>query len=135
MKNGFTLVELLVVLVILGLLAGLVGPQVMKHVGSSKTRAAKLQVEELAAALEIYRLDVGAYPTQAQGLQALVTRPAEARRWNGPYLKGDSAPLDPWGRPYVYRVPGSNGRDYDLYSLGADGAEGGEGENADVGRT
>lgn len=131
MKNGFTLVELLVVLVILGLLAGLVGPQVMKHVGSSKTRAAKLQVEELAAALEIYRLDVGAYPTAAQGLDALIVAPAGAGTWNGPYLRKSVVPRDPWGRAFRYRQPGQHG-EFDLYTLGADDAEGGEGENADV---
>lgn len=133
--EGFTLLELLVALAILALIVGIATPRVIGYLSTAKSEAARIQIESLSQALDLYRLDVGAYPTQAQGLQALVTRPAEARRWNGPYLKGDSAPLDPWGRPYVYRVPGSNGRDYDLYSLGADGAEGGEGENADVGRS
>jgi general secretion pathway protein G len=131
MKSGFTLVELLVVLVILGLLAGLVGPQVMKHVGTSKTRAARLQVEELAAALEIYRLDVGTYPSAAQGLDALVAPPAGGAAWNGPYLRKTVVPRDPWGRAFRYRQPGRHG-EFDLYTLGADDAEGGEGENADV---
>jgi general secretion pathway protein G len=131
MKSGFTLVELLVVLVILGLLAGLVGPQVMKHVGTSKTRAARLQVEELAAALEIYRLDVGTYPSAAQGLDALVAPPAGSAAWNGPYLRKTVVPRDPWGRAFRYRQPGRHG-EFDLYTLGADDAEGGEGENADV---
>ena len=131
MRRGFTLVELLVVLVLLGLLAGLVGPQVMKHVGASKTRAAILQVEELAAALDTYRLDMDAYPGQAEGLASLVQRPPAATRWNGPYLRKAIVPSDPWGRPYRYRYPGQHGA-FDLWTLGADDAEGGEGEAADV---
>jgi general secretion pathway protein G len=131
MRRGFTLVELLVVLVLLGLLAGLVGPQVMKHVGASKTKAAFLQIEELAAALDTYRLDMDAYPGEAEGLVALVQRPPAATRWNGPYLRKAVVPSDPWGRPYRYRHPGQHGA-FDLWTLGADDAEGGAGEAADV---
>ena len=130
-RKGFTLVELLVVLVILGLLAGLVGPQVMKHVGASKSRVARLQVEELSAALEIYRLDVGAYPNATQGQGSLVAPPAGVAGWNGPYLRKASLPRDPWGREYRYRHPGRHGA-FDLFTLGADDAEGGDGESADV---
>ena len=131
---GFTLLELLVVLAILALIAGVAAPRVIGYLSTAKSETARIQIESLAQALDLYRLDVGAYPTQAQGLAALVTRPADARRWNGPYLNGGKVPDDPWGRPYVYRSPGADGRDYELYSLGADGVEGGEGENADVGR-
>lgn len=129
--GGFTLLELLVVLVILSLLAGLVGPQVMKHVGASKTKTAQVQIEELATALDVYRLETGAYPTTAQGLALLVEKPAGLDAWNGPYLRKPVLPRDPWGREYRYRSPGEHGQ-YDLYSLGADNAEGGDGENADV---
>ena len=129
--RGFTLLELLVVLVILGLLAGLVGPQVMKHVGSSKTKTAQLQIEELVTALDVYRLEVGGYPTSNEGLQVLVQKPASAEKWNGPYLRKSVVPKDPWGQEYHYRFPGQNAS-YDLYSLGADNREGGDGENTDV---
>ncbi len=130
-QHGFTLIELLVVLVILGLLAGLIGPQVMKHVGSSKTKAAKLQIEELVSALDIYRLEVGSYPTTAQGLEALIEQPDGVESWAGPYLRKKVIPKDPWGRDYHYRYPGEYG-DLDIYSLGADNSDGGEGESADV---
>lgn len=129
--KGFTLIELLVVLVILGLLAGLVGPQVMKYLGSSKNKTAKLQIENLSAALDMYHLDVGHYPTSSNGLQALIQKPSGVSGWTGPYLKKSRVPKDPWGNAYHYRVPGEHGP-YDLYSLGADNAQGGEGENADV---
>jgi general secretion pathway protein G len=130
-RNGFTLIELLVVLVILGLLAGLVGPQVMKHLGSSKTKTAKLQIEEFSAALDMFRLEHNRYPITEEGLAALVEQPLGVENWNGPYLRKRVVPKDPWGRPYHYRSPGESG-DYDVYSLGADGNEGGERENADV---
>jgi general secretion pathway protein G len=100
---GFTLIELLVVLVILGLLAGLVGPRVMKHLGESKTKTARLQIEQLAAALDTYRLEVGVYPSSSQGLDALVERPSGVESWNGPYLRKRNLPKDPWGRDYLYR--------------------------------
>ena len=130
-ESGFTLIELLVVLVILGLLAGLVGPQVMKYLGGANTSTAKLQIEQFGSALDAFRLEVGRYPTSAEGLSALIAQPSGLSRWNGPYLKKSVIPKDPWGRDYLYRSPGQNGA-YDLYSLGADNAEGGEGENQDV---
>ena len=129
--RGFTLIELLVVLVILGLLAGLIGPQVMKHVGSSKAKTAKLQIEELVSALDIYRLEVGSYPTTAQGLKALIEKPEGVESWAGPYLRKRVIPKDPWGREYQYQYPGEHG-EVEIYSLGADNSEGGEGESADV---
>ena len=129
--RGFTLIELLVVLVILGLLAGLVGPQVMKYLGGANTKTAKLQIEDFSTALDAFRLDMGRYPNSNEGLQALVTQPPGANRWNGPYLRKNLIPKDPWGNDYQYRVPGQHGA-FDLYSLGADNAEGGDGENQDV---
>jgi general secretion pathway protein G len=128
---GFTLVELLVVLAILGLLAGLVGPQVMKFLGSSKTKTAGLQIADLSATLDLYRLEVGRYPSDDEGLKALVENPGDVPNWNGPYLKKSDVPKDPWGNDYLYRFPGEHGT-FDIWSLGADGREGGEGENADV---
>lgn len=128
---GFTLIELLVVLVILGLLAGLVGPQVMKYLGSAKSDSAKVQVEELSNALDLYRLSVGRYPSSEEGLNALVQESAGVENWNGPYLSKKSVPKDPWGREYQYRSPGENGT-FDIYSLGADNLEGGDGEDRDV---
>lgn len=129
--RGFSLIELLVVLAILGLLAGLVGPQVLKFLGSSKTKTAKLQIEDLGAALDLYRLEVGRYPSASEGLVALVGQPSGAANWNGPYLKKKDIPKDPWGNEYQYRFPGEQGA-YDLYSFGADNAEGGDGESRDI---
>lgn len=129
-QSGFTLVELLVVLVILGLIMAFAVPQVIKYVGGAKSDSAKIQVQRLGSVLDLYRLEVGHYPTQEEGLRALVEKPAGAENWNGPYLKKDDALTDPWGRPYVYEIPGQHG-EYDLYSLGADGQEGGEGEDRD----
>lgn len=129
--RGFTLIELLVVLIILGLLVGIVLPNVIGQVGSSKTKTARIQIEELGAALDIFRLETGRYPTTAEGLRALVERPGDLQSWNGPYLKKRIVPADPWERPYHYRSPGRHG-EYDLYTLGRDGSEGGEGEDADV---
>ncbi len=131
-NQGFTLVELLVVLAILALLAGLVGPQVMKFLGSSKTKTAKLQIEEFSGALDLYRLEVGRYPSTNEGLDALVQKPSDAPNWNGPYLKKTQVPKDPWGFEYRYRSPGEHGA-FDISSLGSDNAEGGDGENQDVG--
>lgn len=130
-SRGFTLVELLVVLAILGLLAGLVGPQVMKFLGSSKTKTAALQIEDLSATLDLYRLEVGRYPSTSEGLEALVSDPGNAPNWNGPYLRKTQVPDDPWGNDYQYRSPGQHGP-YDIWSLGADGQEGGDGENQDI---
>ena len=131
MPQGFTLLELLVVMVILGLLATLVGPQVMKHVGTSKSKTAFLQIEELGTALEMYRLEVGSYPTTEQGLVALIQKPASVEQWHGPYLRKPVLPKDPWGRDYRYRHPGQHGN-FDISSLGADNADGGDGESADI---
>lgn len=128
---GFTLIELLVVLVILGLLAAFAAPQVLKYLGSAKTDAAEAQIKNISAILDLYRLEVGSYPSEADGLEALVTAPADAKRWNGPYVKKRDSLVDPWGELYSYRMPGDYG-DFDLYSLGADRTEGGEGEDQDV---
>ena len=129
--RGFTLIELLVVLVILGLLAGLVGPQVMKYLGDSKTKTAKLQIEDMSAALDLYRLEVGRYPNNQEGLEALVSAPSGATNWNGPYLRKKVLPKDPWGYDYQYKYPGENS-EFDLFSLGADNSQGGDGEASDV---
>jgi general secretion pathway protein G len=120
--SGFTLLELLVVLAILGLLIGLVAPAVMRQFGAAKEKIAQQAVERLATVLDMYKLDVGNYPTTAQGLQALITQPQGVAHWNGPYLKGDKLPEDPWGHPFVYRNPSErHGHDFDLYSLGSAG--------------
>lgn len=129
--RGFTLIELLVVLVILGLLAALAGPRVMKYLGGAKSDTAKLQIEEFSSSLDLYRLEVGRYPTGEEGLQALVQAPAGVSGWNGPYLKKKDVPNDPWGNPYHYAVPGQHGP-FDLFSYGADNQEGGDGENKDL---
>lgn len=128
--RGFTLLELLVVLVVLGLLAGIVAPKYFAQLGRSETKVAKAQLEGLGKALDLYRLEVGHYPSTEQGLQALVVAPPEESRWTGPYLQ-KKLPQDPWGRSYVYRYPGEHS-EYDLFSLGKDGQAGGEGENAEV---
>ena len=130
-SRGFTLVELLVVLVILGLLAGLVGPRVLTYLGGAKSDTAQLQIEEFGAGLDLYHLEVGRYPNSEEGLAALTTAPAGIDNWGGPYLKKKNIPTDPWGNVYHYRSPGENG-DYDLYSLGRDDVDGGEGEDADI---
>jgi len=130
-QRGFSLIELLVVIIILGLIAGLVGPRLFGRVGQSKQAAARAQIELFGAALDQYRLDVGSYPPSTVGLQALVQNPNVAN-WNGPYLKKPVVPLDPWGRAYTYKCcPGDHG-DYDIWSLGADATPGGDGENRDV---
>ena len=128
--KGFTLIELIVVLVILGLLAGVVGPRRWNRVGQSKAQVAKLQIAQLGNALALFRFDVGHYPTSGQGLHVLVEDQG-IQNWSGPYLEKNNVPKDTWGRDYQYRAPGDNG-DYDLWSFGADGMEGGDGDDADV---
>jgi len=130
-ESGFTLLELLVVLAILALLAAFVGPAVLNQLSGAKSDAAKIQIRNIEASLDLYRLDVGRYPTMEEGLQALVSPVPGLDKWRGPYLKKKEGLQDPWGVPYHYRIPGQNGP-YDIYSLGADNAEGGDGENRDV---
>jgi general secretion pathway protein G len=129
---GFTLLEMLVVLAIMAMLAAIVAPQVLRYLGSSRTQTAKVQIQNITAALELYRLDVGRYPSTEEGLASLVTAPSSATGWNGPYLQRSSALKDPWDQAYLYRVPGQHG-EVDVYSLGSDKAEGGTGEAKDVG--
>ena len=131
-SRGFTLIELLVVLAILGLLAGLVGPRVLGQLGGAKSKTAGVQIKDLEQAAELYKLDVGRFPSGEEGLEALVAKPSTAQGWNGPYLKKGGVPKDPWGNQYVYEFPGKHG-ELDIYTLGADRAPGGDGENADVG--
>lgn len=128
--TGFTLLELLVVIVIIGLLAAYVGPKYFAQLGKSEVTITKAQIEAFDKALDTYRLDVGRYPTTEEGLAALLVKPATATNWNGPYLKKE-VPLDPWGHAYLYRAPGSKG-DFDLISYGKDGQPGGTDENADI---
>lgn len=127
-QRGFTLLELLVVLAILGLIATFAAPQVLKWLSGAKSDSARIQVEALGTGIDLYRLEVGSYPPT---LEALVSKPGGEDKWNGPYLKKTVLPKDPWGRDYIYRYPGQHGP-YDLISLGADGAEGGEGEDRDI---
>jgi general secretion pathway protein G len=132
-QAGFTLLEILVVLAVLGLLVGLVAPAALRQLGSAKHKIAQQSIERLAGVLDMYKLDVGAYPNTEQGLQGLITQPTGVARWNGPYLKGDKLPEDPWGRPYLYRSPSQRpGHEYDLYTLGPTGQPGGSGENATI---
>jgi general secretion pathway protein G len=133
-RPGFTLIEVMVVIVVIAVLATLVAPNVFRHVGSAKDATARSQIEMFGAALDAYRLDVGHYPTTAEGLDALWTQPADltTNQWRGPYIK-KAVPLDPWQHAYVYRSPGTESRTgYDLLSLGADGKPGGEGDDADL---
>jgi general secretion pathway protein G len=130
-QAGFTLLELLVVMVIIGLLAGYVGPKYFAQIGKSETKTAKAQIEALSRALDTYRLDVGHYPSTEQGLAALNRQPDSEAKWQGPYL-AKGVPADPWGRPYQYRYPGEHG-DYDVWSLGSDGVAGGQDADSDVG--
>jgi general secretion pathway protein G len=129
-RSGFTLMELLIVLVIIGLLAALVGPTLYQRIGPARESTARAQIENFATALDSFFVDLGRYPSTQDGLKALRAKPENADKWNGPYLKKE-IPNDPWGNPYVYRAPGRNGG-YEIVSYGADGREGGEGENADI---
>ena len=121
-ERGFTLIELLVVLAILGMLAAIAVPQVLKYLGRAKDDVVKVQVQSLGTSLDLFLLDVGRYPTTQEGLQALVAQPAGLGQWHGPYVTKANSLIDPWGHPYVYRQPGQQGGDYDLYSLGAEGS-------------
>ena len=130
-EQGFTLVEILVVITIIGLIMALVGPRVLTYLGEAKAKAAKIQIESFSSTLDLFYLDTGRYPSTAEGLAALVQRPGGVQSWNGPYLKGEVVPNDPWGHTYVYRMPGEHGA-YDIVSYGSDGQEGGTGTAADV---
>jgi len=130
-ERGFTLVEMLVVITIIGLIMGLIGPRVLAYLGESKVKAAKIQMQSFGSALDLFYLDVGRYPSTSEGLGALARRPSGIASWNGPYLKGGAVPNDPWNSAYVYRAPGEHGP-YDIMSYGADGQEGGSGTAADI---
>ncbi|WP_116367412.1 type II secretion system major pseudopilin GspG [Parahaliea mediterranea] len=131
-QRGFTLMELLVVLAILGLLMSLVGPRVLNQLGGAKSKTAGIQIKDLEQSLEMYKLDVGRFPSNAEGLNALVRKPAGAAGWNGPYLKSKEVPLDPWNREYNYKYPGEHA-EMDIFTYGQNGVPGGEGEDSDVG--
>lgn len=130
-EDGFTLIEMLVVITIIGLIMALVGPRVLGYLADSKVKAAKIQIASFKSALDLYYLDAGRYPSTSQGLGALVHRASNAPAWNGPYLKGGNVPLDPWGHPYAYRSPSQHGP-YAIVSLGSDGQQGGTGDAADI---
>lgn len=131
-EAGFTLVELLVVLVILVLIASIIGPRVVGYLGSSRSKTADVQIESMVTAVELFRIDVGRYPTSAEGLQALVKPAGSIPGWNGPYLAKPELPADPWGRPYLYEAKSGAGGGFRIMSYGSDGKEGGTGEDADV---
>ena len=131
-REGFTLLELMVVLMILALLATIAAPRVTQYLRKAKVQTAKIQVDALSAAVDSFHLDLGRFPTSDEGLKVLLDRPNEGTNWDGPYLKKRDSLTDPWGNPYLYRIPGRHG-DYDIYSLGSDNREGGEGDAADVG--
>ncbi len=130
-SQGMTLIELLVVLAILAMIAGLVGPAILDQLGGAKHKTAGIQIKDLESSLEIYKLEVGRFPSTEEGLQALVSKPGDAKGWNGPYLKGKEIPQDPWNRDYIYKYPGANGG-MEIISYGEDGQPGGENENADI---
>jgi len=130
-ERGYTLVEILVVITIIGLIMALVGPRVLNYLTESKVKTARIQIQSFASALDLFFLDAGRYPTSAEGLAVLVRPTAGITAWNGPYLKGGIVPNDPWGKPYVYRSPGEHGA-YDVVSFGSDGQEGGTGTAADI---
>ena len=129
---GFTLVEMLVVLTIIGLIMGLIGPRVLGYLSESKVKTAKLQIESFSSALDLFYIDTGRYPTSSEGLESLAVRPSGVDVWNGPYVKGARIPTDPWGHPYQYRSPVERLPPYEIMSLGSDGSEGGTGNAADV---
>ena len=131
-SKGFSLIELLVVMVILGLLGGLVGPRLFTQVDASKVEVAQTQIKMLKAALQVYRLDNGKYPSDDEGLKSLIQRPSSSKSWRGPYLE-EALPPDPWGNPFIYKASAANFQGFALYSFGADGAEGGEDVNEDIG--
>jgi len=131
-RDGFTLLELLVVLVILGLLVGIAAPAAIRFLSKAKSDVARIQLQSISTSLDLFHIDLGRYPTEEEGLQALIRRPSGLERWKGPYLNGSEIPKDPWERPYVYERPAGGGVAFRLLSLGADGVEGGEGENADI---
>ncbi|HTV32129.1 MAG TPA: type II secretion system major pseudopilin GspG [Methylocella sp.] len=130
-QEGFTLIEILVVITIIGLIMGLVGPRVLTYLSEAKAKAATIQIQSFASSLDLFYLDIGRYPTSSEGLAALVRRPGGLTGWNGPYLKNNSVPVDPWGHPYRYKSPGDHGP-YDIVSLGSDGQEGGTGSGSDI---
>ncbi len=130
-KYGFTLIEIMIVVVIIGLLAALITPKLIGRVGESKQTAARAQMALLSTALELYKLDVGKYPAQGNGLGALLTNPGDTKNWKGPYIKKSTVPKDPWGEEYLYRFPGEHG-DFDIISYGGDGTSGGTDENKDI---
>jgi general secretion pathway protein G len=129
--RGFTLMELLVVVLIIGLLTGIVAPRLLGQINKSEVTTAMAQMDALDKALQAYRIDTGRYPSASQGLKALVQQPADEPRWRGPYMRGEIPP-DPWGMPYVYRSPGNNGKEFDLLSTGRDRVPGGLGDDADI---
>jgi general secretion pathway protein G len=130
-RAGFTLVEILVVITIIGLIMALVGPRVLNYLSDSKVKAAKIQIESFKSALDLFYLDTGRYPSTSEGLALLIQSNSAVSSWNGPYLKGETVPTDPWGHPYMYRAPGEHGP-YDIISLGSDGQQGGNGNAADI---
>lgn len=130
-EHGFTLVEILVVITIIGMIMALVGPRVLNYLTESKSKAARIQIESFGSALDLFFLDAGRYPTSAEGLNALAQKPGTLTGWNGPYVKGGAIPNDPWGKAYVYRSPGQHGP-YDILSHGSDGQEGGTGPASDI---
>lgn len=130
-EQGFTLIEMLVVISIIAMIMAIVGPRVLNYLAESKVKTARIQIESLSSALDLFYLDVGRYPSSSEGLTALVQRPGDGSTWNGPYLRGNEVPKDPWGQPYIYRIPGERGA-FELLSLGSDGREGGVGTASDI---
>jgi general secretion pathway protein G len=131
-KDGYTLIEMLVVLTIISLIVGLIGPRVLNYLSDSRVKTAKLQMENFASSLDLFYMDTGRYPTSAEGLDALEQRPSDVEMWNGPYIKGSKVPVDPWGNPYQYRIAPGHTPPYEIISLGSDGREGGTGTAADI---